>query len=253
MDFFRAGRSHHPHDLLRGRATHQGIVDENHAPAVQHAPHWIELHFHPEMSNGGLRLNEGPAHIVVADETHAERHARLLGKTHGGTDAGVRHRDNDIGVNRLFARQNAAQLRANLVDAAAEDIAVGAREVHVLEDAVRERRGRIRLDRLHAVGRHNQHFARLYIAFVSGADEIHRARFRADHPGIVEPAERERTESVRIAHRHQAIAREHHEGKCSLHLRDRLDNRVLDGSRFGARVQVQDDFGVAARLEYRSL
>ena len=43
---------------------------------------------------------------------------------------------------RLLAREHPAEIRADFVDALAEHVAVGPREVDVLEDAVRQRRRR---------------------------------------------------------------------------------------------------------------
>ena len=94
---------------------------------------------------------------------------------------------------------------AHLVHALAEHVAVGPREVHVLEDAVRERRGRKRLERPQPVGADDQHLARLDVAHVGGADQIERAGLRADDAGVAEPAERERPEPVRIAHGDQPV------------------------------------------------
>ena len=65
--------------------------------------------------------------------------------------------------------------------------------------------------------------------------------------GVAEPAERERPEPVRIAHGDQPVPRQHHERERALHLRDRLDDRVLDARGPRPRVEVQDHLGVAAR------
>ena len=99
----------------------------------------------------------------------------------------------------------------------------------------------------------DQDFARRHIALVGRADQIHRTRLRAHHPGIVEAAKGERTEAVRIADGNQPVLGQHHQGKRTLHLGDRLDDGVLDTARFRTRVEVQDDFGIAVRLEDRSL
>ena len=47
----------------------------------------------------------------------------------------------------------------------------------------------------------DHHFARLDVAHVGRADQIERARLRADHPRVAQPADRKRTETVRIARR----------------------------------------------------
>ena len=99
-----------------------------------------------------------------------------------------------------------------------------------------------------------EHLARLDVAHVGGADQVERAGLGADDPGVAEPAERERTEAVRIAHGDQPVlASAARSENAPLHLRDRLDERVLDGRRLRARVEVQDDLGVAAGLEDRAL
>ena len=103
------------------------------------------------------------------------------------------------------------------------------------------------------VRRHDQHFAGLDVALVGRADQIHRAGFRADHHRVAEAAQRERPEAVRIADGDQAVGRQHHERERALDLRDRFDDRSLDARRLRARVEMQNHFGVAVRLEDRSL
>ena len=66
-------------------------------------------------------------------------------------------------------------------------------------------RRRKRLDGLHAVAIDDQQFARLDITQVRRADQVHRACLRTDDVRIVQAAQRERTEPVRIADRNQAI------------------------------------------------
>ena len=76
--------------------------------------------------------------VVVADEPHPHRDAALLGEADGGADARVGNRHDDVGLDRGLTRQRPAEVRADLVDAPAEDVAVGPREVDVLEHAVRQ-------------------------------------------------------------------------------------------------------------------
>ena len=129
---------------------------------------------------------------------------------------------------RGFLRQDAAELGAHLVDALAEDVAVGAREVDVLEDAVGERRRRKRMQRAQAAVADDHHLAGLDVAHVGRADQIERAGLGADDVGVAEPAERERPEAVRVARRDQAVLGQQHEREGPGDLRDRLDQRVLD-------------------------
>jgi hypothetical protein len=85
----------------------------------------------------------------------------------------------------------------------------------------------------------------LNVALVSRADEIHRARLRADDPtprrGVRARSGRKPCGS-RTAIRRSLVAITE---RRRLALRHRLDDRVLDAARLRARVEVQDDFGVA--------
>ena len=92
----------------------------------------------------------------------------------------------------------------------------------------------------------------LDFALVGGADQIQRAGFRTDDPGVAEPAERERPEAVRIAGGDQPVLGQQHHREGAADLRDRLDQRLLDGRRLRSRVQVQHDLGIAGGLEDRS-
>src|ERR1700694_1885659 len=58
---------------------------------------------------------------------------------------------------------------------------------------------------LSALGADHEHFARLDVPDVGCANQIHRARFRRDHGGIVETSERERPEPVTIAGGNAAV------------------------------------------------
>ena len=71
--------------------------------------HRVELHLHAEVPDRLLRLDERPAHVVVADEAHPERDAGLLGVADRGAHAGVGHRHDDVGRHAGFARELLAE------------------------------------------------------------------------------------------------------------------------------------------------
>src|SRR5205807_8257342 len=129
----------------------------------------------------------------------------------------------NVGVDRLLARENTSEIGSHFIDALAEYVAVGPREIDVLEDAVRQRRRCEWLDRSYSAGADDEDFARLDVANVSGANQIHRAGFGTDDRRIAEPPERERTEAMRVADGDQTIACQDDERKRALHLRHRLD------------------------------
>ena len=119
----------------------------------------------------------------------------------------------------------------------------------MLEDAVRERGRRKRLDRTDRVSRDDQDLAGLDVPLVGRADEIHGARLGADDDGVAKAAKGEWPEAMGVADGHEAVAHQHDQRKRPLDLRHRLDDRVVDVAGLRSRVEVQDDLGVAVRLK----
>ena len=162
-------------------------------------------------------------------------------------ESGIGH--DHVGLDRRLARQPAAEVGAHLVDALAEHVAVGTREIDVLEHALRRGRRRIRLHRLQAVPAGDDDLARLDVAHVGGADQVERARLGADHPRVAEPANGQRPEAVRIARADHLVLRHHDERERAAHLGDRVDDGRLGAIFPRPGEQVDDDLGVAVRLE----
>ena len=75
VHFARAGLPHHAHDLAAGGAAHDGIVHQHHALALQQMAHRIELQLDAEIADGLRGLDEGAAHVMIADQRLAERQA----------------------------------------------------------------------------------------------------------------------------------------------------------------------------------
>src|SRR5215475_12172845 len=75
---------------------------------------------------------------MVSHQRESEFQSRQRGVADGRRDAGIGHRHDDVGVRRAFPRQLFAHPVTALVDAAAEDYRIRAREIDMLEDAMRE-------------------------------------------------------------------------------------------------------------------
>ena len=98
MHFARARLPHHAHDLAAGGAAHDGIVHQHHALAFQQMPHRVQLQLHAEIADGLRGLDERAAHVVIADQRLAERHARFGRIADGRRHARVRHRHHHVGL-----------------------------------------------------------------------------------------------------------------------------------------------------------
>src|SRR6267142_279544 len=157
----------------------------------------------------------------------------------------------------MFFREQAAEHFAASIDAAAEDGAVRAREIDVLENAmlVRLRRGEV--NGFDAGLGDAHHFAGFDFADILRVEKIEGAGFAGDDPDFFafwrnEPAEIERPEAARVADGVKFIGSEHDERVGAFD----LIQRVAEGSgkiargRFGD--EMYDNFGVAVCLENRA-
>ena len=78
---------HQLHDLLRGGAAHDAVVDEHDALAADDAGIGRMLELDAERADALLRLDEGAADVVVADDAELEGDVGFLRKADGRGDA----------------------------------------------------------------------------------------------------------------------------------------------------------------------
>src|SRR5271167_543669 len=177
VDFAGAGFADHAHDFAAGGAANDGIVDENDTLAFDEAADRIEFQLHAKIADSLRGLDKRATDVMITDQAHAERDLRFERVTDGGGNAGIRNGDDDICVNGMFAREQAAESFAALVDGAAENNAVRAREIDMLEYALLYRLFRREVDGLNAGAGDAHHFAGFDFADVLSVEQIERASF----------------------------------------------------------------------------
>ena len=175
VDFLGAGGPHHLHDFFRSGAAHDGIVHQHHALAHQQISNRIEFHLHAETADALFGLDEGAAHIVIADQAEFEGNAAGLGITQGGAHAAVGHGHHEIRRHRMAPRQPAPHLAPGGHDAAVKHIGIGPREIDVLERAGLGLHLGSRKSGLHTRAPHDDQLARLDLPHVIRAQQIKRA------------------------------------------------------------------------------
>jgi hypothetical protein len=243
------GLADHAHDLARGGAAHDGVVDQHHALAFQHRAVGAVLHAHAELAHALGRLDEGAARIVAADDAQIEGHAAGLGVAQGGRHAAVGHRHHDVGLDAGLLGQAPAHALAHVIDRAAVHDAVGAGEVDVFEDARPGLLGRERAQRFDAALRDDDHLAVVDVADECGADHVERAGLRRQDVGAVELAEHQRADAQRVAHADQLLVGQGDQGVAALDLGHRVDEAVDHLGLPRAGDQVKDHLAVRGRLE----
>ena len=77
MHLARPGVSHHAHYLPARRATHNGIVDQNHALPFEQMAYRIELQLHAKIANRLRRFDKGPPHIMITNQRLPVRYPRF--------------------------------------------------------------------------------------------------------------------------------------------------------------------------------
>ena len=206
----------------------------------------LSLSFTPKSRMDCSRLDKRAADVVIANQAHAKGQAGFERIADRGGHAGVGHGHDEIGVGGLLAREQAAQHFAAAVDGAAKDQAIGARKIDVLENAVlvAASAGAKWIDSTPLLEMRT-HLAGLDFANVFRADQIERAGFRSDHPGVAESAEAERAEAARIANGVKLVARENQQRVGAFDLIEGVGERALQIVGGAARDQVHD------RLRYR--
>src|SRR5882762_5679693 len=257
VDFFCADLADHADDLAAGGATDDEIVDQNHALAFEQATNGIELELHAEITNSLRRLDEGAADVMIANQAHAEGNFRFKRVADSCRHAGIWHGNDNVGVDRMFLCEEAAEHLAAFVYGAAKNNAVRAGEIDMLENALLELFFRGEVNGLDAGFGDAHHFTGFDLADVLGVQEIEGAGFGSYQPRN-EAARRSQfskhqwTETARIADGVQLVLREHEKGIGAFDLIERIADRTGKIARLRTRNQMNDDFGVAVGLEDRA-
>src|SRR5690606_36186559 len=190
------------------------------------------------------RLDEGPADVMVADDAKLERNAALGRIADGGRHAGIRHRDDDIGFQRVLARQFGADPLARLVDAAALDLRVRPREIDVFEDAEAPSHpgeGEVAVE---PVTVDDDQLARLDIAYKLGAEDVQRTGLGGEDRRALQVAQHQRPDAPGIAHADQLLRGQCHQRVGTLDLFEGIDDAIHHGRLAAQRYQMRDDFRV---------
>src|SRR5712671_2673601 len=239
----------HLDDLDRGRAPHNRIVDEDDALTVKIGPARIMLQSNAEVANLIGRLDKGPSDVVVADDSELEGQPRFLGISKRRRDASIGNGDDDIRVDMALAREFDADAFARLVDAGPLDDAVGASKIDMLEDAETAVAVAERHHAADPARRDDDNFPGLDVALEFGADNVQRTRLRGQDPRIAQPTEDQRPHPEWVAHTDDLALRDRHQRIGALNLPQRIGQAVDDGVLEARGNQMDDDLGVAGRLE----
>ena len=250
MDLLGSGLAEIDHPGLGGGSPHDGIIDHDDALPLHSFTDEVELHADIEVADELGRLNEGAADVVVAHEGRVVGDSKFFREAQRGVDAGIGHRNHDVGLDRVKARQFASHVHARPADRDAAQAAVGAGEVDVLKDAeglARGCEGEFRADSLTV---DHDHFPGLEVPDELRADQVECAGLGREDPGAVHLAEGEGSEAVRVTDTDDLVLAHDDDGEGSLESAKGPDGAARGLVWLGH--QVKDDLAVHRRLEDRA-
>src|SRR4051794_40858931 len=115
------GLTQHAHDRPLRVAAHDRVVDDDDPLAGDRRAQWVELEPNAELADGVGRLDEGAADVRVLHQAGAVGNTGALREADRSRSAALRHRDDQVGIDRRLAREPTAHLDARLVHRAAGD------------------------------------------------------------------------------------------------------------------------------------
>ena len=133
VHFGGARLAQHPDDRALRVAAHDRIIHHNDPLAGDDIPQRVQLEADAALPDRLARLDEGPADVGVLDQPLAVGDAAGLRVADGGRGAGLRHRDDQVGLDRVLGSQHPADLHPGGLHAAPGDGGVRPGQVDVLE------------------------------------------------------------------------------------------------------------------------
>src|SRR5688572_4239607 len=219
----RAGLACEIDDLRGGRAAHDRVVDQQYGLALELQADRVQLASHRARTQVVAGHDEGTPDVAVLDEALAVLRAKELRDLQRAGAAGVGYRDHD--VDAVFRShppdllgQQLAHPQARLVDRDVVDDRVGARKIHVLEDARRVARGLDALLRVKSALFVDEHgFAGPYVTQQLEAQHVERDALRGKHvlatARAIPAADHQRSYAVRVPETEHAMTENHRDNR----------------------------------------
>lgn len=235
---------------LAGGTADNGIVHHDDAFAFHEFADEVQLHADIKIANQLRGLEEAAADVMVADERHFKRNFRFERVTERGAVAAVRHGDDDVGFNGVLAGELAAHFDADFVNVPIGNGAVRAREINVFENAegAAFMFGKC-LDAGEAFLVDDDDFAGFDVADEFGVDQIQRAGFAGEDPGIVNLADAQGAEAVGVTHANKFLLGHDDERVGAFDLLKRVNEMVAAAIKIRLGHQVQNDFAIDGGAE----
>src|SRR5215203_2255043 len=215
-------------DQLAARvAAHDGVVDNDHPVAFDHARQRVELESYAELAHTVGRLDKSPPHVAVLYKAFCVRDAAPLRVADRRHHPRIWDGNDHVGLGRRLLRQELSHPVPGAGDLASVEARVGTGEVHVLEDAQSPARGLGPVTRQTIVV-YDDDLAGLHVAQEPGADDVQAAGLAGDGVTTLDLADAEGTEAVRVAESDELVSEDHGHRVGAFEAAHRAPDRLPD-------------------------
>ena len=249
MDLQRSSITDHFYDFHRGRATNDGVVNEDHTLSLEVRSIGVVLEPHPEMANLVGRFNEGSTHIVIANDAEIKGHIGLFRVANGRWHPGIRDWDNEISFHVAFPRQLRADLLSDVIDVAAFQDAVRSCEVDVFEYAEFLWAFVEGFDAMQAFFIDYYYLTGFYIANESRPDYVQGAGLRGKDCGVTKTAQNKRPDPEGVTYTDQLLLGHSHQRVGALDMAKRICKPVHYSAIFAFCDEMDNSLCVTGGLE----
>src|SRR5690606_33645232 len=135
MNLGSTAHAHHLHDFARGGASHDGVIHQHHSLALEHRAIGIVLQPDTQVADFLPRLDEGPAHIVIANDAEVEGEPGFLREAKRCWNPRIGYRDDEVGGRRILSGQFPTDGLTRLIDGGASYDRIRTGEVDEFEYA----------------------------------------------------------------------------------------------------------------------
>lgn len=116
MDLTGSCLSQHRHEFLACGSANDRVINHDDGLTGEYVAIWVKFDLYTEISDGLLRLDEGPPHVVVSNESHFIGNLRRFGVPDSRSDTGVGNGGDEIRHDRFLDSQLSSHVLAELVD-----------------------------------------------------------------------------------------------------------------------------------------
>ena len=257
VDFLRAGLPYELDETCAGGSTYDGVIDQNDTLALDFGADRVQLDLDEILTLGLSRCDEGSSDVLVFDEADTIRDTGLPAVADRGIEAGVRHADDDVCIDRMLLCEEFTGTHSGIVYGCAVDDGIRTCEVNILKYTGGVLLGiAVILDGAETILVHDHDLTRLEVTHQLRTDCVKCTGLAGKYDrAVLGFTIAERTEAMRITYGDQLRRRHDDQREGTVQLLYRIGHRLFDRLRLQTltRDDIRDRLGIRGGLEDTAL